>query len=138
MKVPSLIPVLMVDDIRDAIAFYLLLGFSEDKQYTFADENGSLVHAHLHKDGSVLFLGLPDRSYNKVSERAKRVETSTVVERGLGLTMIIQTQNLDEIYGMVKKRGLPILYEPANEWYGDKVFLFIDPFGYEWKVSQAL
>lgn len=75
MKVPSLIPVLVVDDIKEAIAFYTLLGFSEEMQYSFADENGCLVHAHLYKDDGVIFLGLPDRSYNKEIERAKRIET---------------------------------------------------------------
>ena len=51
---------------------------------------------------------------------------------------MLQTDNLDSIYKMVQKEGLNILYEPTDEWYGDKVFLFLDPFGYEWKVSQPL
>lgn len=138
MKIPSLIPVLVVDDIKEAITFYALLGFTEEKQYSFANENGCLVHAHLYKDDSVLFLGLPNQSYNKETARAKSIETSAIAARGLGITLIIQTQHLDGIYSKVKEKGLSILYEPANEWYGDKVFLFIDPFGYEWKVSQKL
>lgn len=137
MNVPSLIPVLVVEDIKEAIAFYKLLGFCEEKEYSFADENGCIVHAQLQKDSSVLFLGLPDRSYNRESARAKRIENSTGGERGLGITMILQTQYLDELYSKVQESGLEILYGPANEWYGDKVFLFVDPFGYEWKVSQA-
>lgn len=138
MKIPTVVPVIVVDDINIAIDFYKKLGFCEEKNYSFTDEQGRLVHAHLTKDDSVLFLGVPDLSYNKGSLRAKRIEETKAVERGLGVTLIIQTDKLDDIYHLVKSKGLIILYEPTNEWYGDKVFLFLDPFGYEWKVSQSL
>jgi uncharacterized glyoxalase superfamily protein PhnB len=28
--------------------------------------------------------------------------------------------------------------EPIDEFYGDRVFMFLDPDGYEWKVSQTI
>lgn len=137
-KTPAVIPVIAVDDIRQAISFYQRLGFNEEQAFSFADENGRLVHAHLCKDESVIFLGLRNISYYKSNPRAERIEKAHPAALGLGITLILQTDSLNEIYDVVKKAGLHILYEPTDEWYGDRVFLFVDPFGYEWKVSQPI
>lgn len=137
METPSVIPVIAVDDINRAIGFYSQLGFVEEKEYTFKDETGALVHAQLRKGDSVLFLGRRGISYYK-SKRADRINSAYPSERGLGITFILQTDDLDDVVKFVKSEGLEILYGPANEWYGDRVFLFLDSFGYEWKASQPL
>lgn len=138
MEIPSLIPVIVVDDVKKAISFYGRLGFAEEKEYTFADETGAMVHAQLRKGDSVLFLGPRGISYYEGKPRAKQVSLADPSERGLGVTFILQTTDLDDVVEFVKAEGLEILYGPADEWYGDRVFLFLDPFGYEWKVSQPL
>jgi PhnB protein len=135
MDAPSLIPVLAVADIQEAINFYSKLGFVEEKEYTFTGDNDTVVHAQLRKGGSVLFLGRRDTLYYQGS-RADRVSKADHPERGLGITLILQTEKLEDVLKIVKDAALEILYGPADEWYGDKVFLFVDPFGYEWKISQ--
>jgi uncharacterized glyoxalase superfamily protein PhnB len=45
---------------------------------------------------------------------------------------------LAAIYEFARSNGLQILSEPTDEYYGDRVFFFIDPFGYEWKISQPI
>jgi PhnB protein len=137
MEVPSLIPVVVVGDVKEAIDFYTKLGFVEEKDYTFADETGAIVHAQLHKGDSVLFLGRTGVSYY-ADQRADRVKSADRAARGLGVIFILQTDNLEAVVKMVKAEHLEILYGPADEWYGDKVCLFLDPFGYEWKASQPL
>ena len=137
MKIPSVVPVIVVDDIREGIAFYQLLGFREEKAFSFADDTGRLVHAHLSRADATIFLGVPDVSYFAGKPRSKRIETADRADRGLGVTFILQTDDLDGIYETMKSESVEILHEPAQEWYGDRVFLFVDPFGYEWKVSQA-
>jgi uncharacterized glyoxalase superfamily protein PhnB len=136
MKIPSVVPVIVVDDIRDGIAFYQLLGFREEKAFSFADDTGRLVHAHLTKGDAAIFLGVPGASYFADNPRSGRIEKAGRSDRGLGVTFILQTDDLDGVYKTIRNEKLEILYEPAQEWYGDRVFLFVDPFGYEWKVSQ--
>jgi hypothetical protein len=34
--------------------------------------------------------------------------------------------------------ALTILQKPLDEYYGDRVFFFLDPFGYEWKIVQLI
>lgn len=57
---------------------------------------------------------------------------------GIGITLILQVDNLTKIYDLVRRKMLHVLAEPADEYYGDRVFFFIDPFGYEWKISQPI
>jgi len=136
MKIPPFIPVIVVDDIREGIDFYQLLGFREEKEFSFADDTGRLIHAHLSRGDSVIFLGLPGVSYFSGKPRATRIAHSSRADRGLGVTFILQTEDLDGVYAVIRNDNLEILHEPSEEWYGDRVFLFVDPFGYEWKVSQ--
>lgn len=136
---PALVPVLVVDDIPDAISFYGLLGFTELEGNTFLDAGGRPVHAHLEKDGSVLFLGVADgASHYPGHSRVEQLNESTTANRCLGVTLIVQTEDLTRLYQAVAQAGAEILHEPTDEWYGDRVLLFLDPFGYEWKASQPL
>lgn len=46
--------------------------------------------------------------------------------------------DLATVYQSVRAAGLEILLEPMNEFYGDRVVMFLDPNGYEWKISQTI
>jgi uncharacterized glyoxalase superfamily protein PhnB len=134
--IPPFIPVLAVDDITEAIAFYSQLGFVEE--FSLPDPQGQLVHAHLRKGDSVLFLGRLDVSHYTGHRRAERIKNSTAPQRGMGITLILQVDNLAALYEFVCGKGLEVLSEPHDEFYGDRVFFFLDPFGYEWKISQPI
>ena len=56
----------------------------------------------------------------------------------MGITMILQVDNLASVYDFVRREQLEVLAEPCDEYYGDRVFFFLDPFGYEWKISQPI
>ena len=134
--IPSFIPVLAVDDVTEAIAFYSQLGFAEE--FSLPNPQGQLVHAHLRKGDSVLFLGRLDVSHYAGHRRAELINNSQAAHRGIGITLILQVENLSTLYQFVLEKGLAVLSEPHDEYYGDHVFFFLDPFGYEWKISQAI
>jgi PhnB protein len=134
--VPPLVPVLAVEDVGRAVAFYRQLGFAE--VFSIPDRDGLPVHAHLRKGDSVLFLGRLGVSHYEGHGRAAAIERTFPRDRGLGVTLILQVDSLAEIYDVVRREQLQLLAEPADEYYGDRVFFFIDPFGYEWKISQPL
>jgi uncharacterized glyoxalase superfamily protein PhnB len=133
-RIAALTPVLTVDPIEDAVEFYKQLGFSE--LYSIPDAVGRVVHSHLRKGGSALFLGRPDISHYPGNPRAEMIARSVADKRGMGITLLLQVDNLAAIYEMVRHRKLEVLAEPVDEHYGDRVFFFLDPFGYEWKISQ--
>jgi PhnB protein len=136
LKIPSLIPVLAVERVEEAVAFYEELGFSEI--FSISDVSGTVVHAHLRKDDSVLFLGRLGASHYEGHERAVTIEESRINQRGIGITLMLQVDDLAAVYKLVRSKELQILAEPADEYYGDRVFFFLDPFGYEWKISQPI
>jgi uncharacterized glyoxalase superfamily protein PhnB len=132
--VPSVIPVLAVEDVQEATGFYSHLGFRE--VFSIPDRSGKLVHAHLRKGDSALFLGRLDVSHYRGHRRAEIIRGSRSIERGIGITLILQVNNLASVYDFVCREKLEVLAEPVDEYYGDRVFFFLDPFGYEWKISQ--
>lgn len=134
--IPAVIPVLAVDEIEAALVFYGELGFREE--FSFPDATGRIAHAHLCKEGSVIFLGRKDVSHYAGQPRAEALRNSRPSERGVGLTLILQVDDLAPIYDFVRGQSLEVLAEPQDEFYGDRVFFFLDPFGYEWKVSQPI
>jgi uncharacterized glyoxalase superfamily protein PhnB len=134
--IPTVTSVLAVDDIQMAMSFYSQLGFKE--VFSIPDQSGDLVHAHLSKGDSALFLGRLDVSYYEGHRRAKTVRSSRSIDRGIGITLILQVDNLASVYDFVCREKLQVLAEPIDEYYGDRVFIFLDPFGYEWKISQPI
>lgn len=136
LKVPPLVPVLAVEHVAEAVAFYTELGFSE--VYSIPDESGEIVHAHLRKGDSVMFLGRLDVSHYPNHPRAETIKGSSARQRGIGTTLILQTEDLVADYELVQGKGLEILAAPTDEYYGDRAFFFVDPFGYEWKISQPI
>jgi uncharacterized glyoxalase superfamily protein PhnB len=134
--VPTIIAVLAVEDIQAAIIFYRHLGFRE--VFSIPDESGKLAHAHLRKGDGVLFLGRLDVSHYGGHRRAETIAGSRSIHRGIGITLILQVDNLASVYEFVCREKLEVLAEPLDEYYGDRVFLLLDPFGYEWKISQPI
>jgi uncharacterized glyoxalase superfamily protein PhnB len=135
-KIPSLIPVLSVESLEAAIVFYEKLGFRNE--FSVPDQTGALVHAHLRYGDSVVFLGRLDVSHYAGQRRAEAISSSRPPERGIGITLILQVDDLSRVYDFVRREQLEVLAEPSNEYYGDCVFFFLDPFGYEWKISQPI
>jgi uncharacterized glyoxalase superfamily protein PhnB len=125
--------VLGVKDIEKSIKFYKTLGFKSDTALPRAD--GQLTVAFLTFGSSMLLLGRLDELHYEHKARAKKIRTGP---HGLGVTLTLLVADLKNVYKAVKKGGLEILLEPVDEFYGDRVFMFLNPDGYEWKISQAI
>ena len=125
--------VLHVADITAASRFYQSIGFQQTAAYPGAD--GQLTVAFLAQGSSTLLLGRRDQLHYENAERAHQVRRGPP---GLGVVITLQVPDLERIYQTVRAAGVPIQMEPADEFYGDRVFMFLDPDGYEWKVSQTI
>jgi catechol 2,3-dioxygenase-like lactoylglutathione lyase family enzyme len=125
--------VLGVRDIAQASRFYQTLGFREETALAGAD--GRLTVAILSYGSSTLLLGRLDELHYENQARAEQIRRGPA---GLGVTLTLLVPDLLPIYSAVKEARLPILLEPVDEFYGDRVFVFLDPDGYEWKISQTI
>jgi uncharacterized glyoxalase superfamily protein PhnB len=125
--------VLGVKDIERASRFYQALGFQQ--QFALPRADGQLTLAVLSYGSSTLLLGRLDELHYEHKARAKRIRRGP---HGLGVTLTLLVPDLQTAYRAVKAAGLEILLEPVEEFYGDRVFMFLDPDGYEWKISQTV
>jgi uncharacterized glyoxalase superfamily protein PhnB len=136
-RLPSLAPlgaVLGVKDIDDASRFYQgTLGFQQ--QFALPGADGQLTLAVLIFGSSSLLLGRLDELHYEHEVRARKIRRGP---HGLGVTLTLLVPDLEKAYKAVKKAGVEILLEPVEEFYGDRVFMFVDPDGYEWKISQTI
>ena len=133
---PPLAPmgsVLGVRDIQQAIKFYETLGFHLDTALPGSD--GQLTVAFLSIGSSMMLLGRLDELHYEHRVRARKIRKGP---HGLGVTLTLLVPDLPKVYEAVRKAGLEILLEPVDEFYGDRVFMFLDPDGYEWKISQTI
>jgi uncharacterized glyoxalase superfamily protein PhnB len=125
--------VLGVEDIEQASSFYQALGFQQ--QLALPNAAGQLTVAILAFGTSTLILGRLDELHYENEPRAKQIRQGPC---GLGVTLTLLVPDLMKLYQTVKEAGLQVLLEPVEEFYGDLVFMFLDPNGYEWKISQTI
>ena len=126
--------VLSVRNINEASRFYQkILGV--ELQFTLPRADGELTLAVLRAGASTLLLGRLDELHYEHETRARLIRKGP---HGLGITMTLMVPDVDKVYDAARKAGVEILLAPADEFYGDRVFMFIDPDGYEWKVSQTI
>jgi uncharacterized glyoxalase superfamily protein PhnB len=125
--------VLGVQDIERASRFYQALGFRQ--QFALPRADGQLTLAVLSYGSSTLLLGRLDELHYEHEARAKRLRSGP---HGLGVTLTLLVPDLQTAYRAVRAADLEILLEPVEEFYGDRVFMFLDPDGYEWKISQTV
>ena len=125
---------LSVRNIDEASRFYQkILGF--ELQFTLPRADGELSLAVLRSGASTLLLGRLDELHYEHEPRARLIRKGP---HGLGITMTLLVPDVDKVYDAARKAGVEILLAPTDEFYGDRVFMFIDPDGYEWKVSQTI
>jgi uncharacterized glyoxalase superfamily protein PhnB len=136
-EIPSFAPlgaVLGVKDIEQASRFYQrTLGFQQ--QFTLTRSDGQLTLAVLYCGSSALLLGRLDELHYEHKDRARKIRKGP---HGLGITLTLLVTDLEKVYKEVTKAGVEVLLEPMEEFYGDRVFMFVDPDGYEWKISQTI
>lgn len=126
--------VLGVRDIAQASRFYQkTLGY--EQRFALPRADGQLTLAVLNFGSSALLLGRLDELHYEHKVRARKIRKGP---HGLGVTLTLLVPDLEKVYKAAKKAWVEILLEPTEEFYGDRVFMFVDPDGYEWKISQTI
>jgi uncharacterized glyoxalase superfamily protein PhnB len=125
--------VLHVPDVAEASALYRQLGFTQEAAFPRAD--GALTLAILAFGSSTLLLGRRDELHYENPARARRIRRGP---HGLGVVISLTVPDLAAVYAAAQAAGVEVLLEPVDEFYGDRVFMFLDPYGFEWKISQTI
>lgn len=124
---------LRVADVDAATRFYAGLGFTEVGAIPNAEGRNVMTilergEVHLLVD-ALVGMPFPD------TERERRIQAGP---RGLGVAIGLTVDDLDAHYEYCRTSGCTITSEPADAPWGDRVFEAIDPFGYQWEISQPI
>lgn len=124
---PQLSPYLVVDDAAAAIDFYCkALGATEIVR--MPAPGGKVGHAEV-KIGSAVVM-LADESPDMGALSAKTVG-------GTPVTLALYVDDVDKIYAQAIEAGATPIGEGgvSDQFYGDRVGQFADPFGHKWHVA---
>jgi uncharacterized glyoxalase superfamily protein PhnB len=122
---------LRVDNVRRAAEFYQRIGFTY--LMSVPDENDEWLLCLLRYGTGSILLGTVDHPQFPRTSRQRAVETGP---RGLGVRINLLVPDLAATYAACAAAGCRITAEPVQEFWGDRTFSCVDPFGYEWQFTQ--
>jgi PhnB protein len=129
MSLPMLSVSLIVEDMEKSIAFYTqTLGF--ENTFQMPDPDGNLMHADLTLKNAHIMLGpsmwLPEE---------------LIPYRGAGVNLYITVEeddDIDQYYAMVKGKGVNIVEDITDQFWGDRSFSIKDPDGYKLTFGKTV
>jgi PhnB protein len=123
---PRLTPYLIVDGASDAIDFYTsVLGATE--RMRMDAPGGRIGHAELEIGDSVVMLADENPEMNARGPR---------VFGGSPVSLMVYVEDVDGVFGRALEAGAKELRPVENQFYGDRLGAFEDPFGHEWNVAS--
>ena len=122
---PRLMPYLHLDGAEAAIAFYSkVLGSTE--RLRMPAPGGKIGHAELDLGDSVLMLA---DEFPEMDIRGPNAFGGSAV------TMNVYVEDVDQVYETALAEGAEALRPPEDQFYGDRMAQFRDPFGHRWSIS---
>jgi len=121
-----IIPYLMIDGAAAAIDFYReALGAIE--RYRLEMPDGSIGHAELAVNGATVYLAdAPDDMAGDAANPSKLGGTSVLLHQ--------YVNDVDTVTERAVAGGATLVREPADQFYGDRASLIVDPFGHHWSL----
>ncbi len=117
-------PCLASKDPAAAIKFYTkAFGLTCREQKPGKD--GKIMHAELTYHDQVIMLGLDSKECPSYEEG----------KRGLGTTLYLYHENVDQLAKKAKAAGATIKQDVTNQFWGDRTVHIVDPDGYSWMFA---
>jgi PhnB protein len=125
---PQVCPYLSVDGASAAIGFYTnVLGARERMRMPAPD--GRIGHAEIEIGDSLIMLA---DEYPEMGVRGPKAFGGTPV------TINVYVEDVDAVFERALKEGASSLRDPENQFYGDRMGQFEDPFGHKWSVGTHI
>ena len=122
---PRVSPHLSVNGAADAISFYKeILGAEERMRMPMPD--GKIGHAEIEIGDSVVMIG---------DEMEGGVDPSPRTVGGSPVALFVYVEDVDDVFRRALEAGANAVREPENQFYGDRIAMFDDPFGHRWNVA---
>jgi PhnB protein len=125
---PRVSPHLSVTDAANAIEFYTrILGATERMRMPAPD--GRIAHAEITIGDSVIMVG---------DEQQGGVDPSPTTLGGSPVALFLYVEDVDDVFRRASEGGATVVKEPEDQFYGDRVAMFDDPFGHRWNIATHI
>ena len=136
----ALSPNLIVKDAAAALAFYQRV-FAAAPLYVSRLPDGKVLHAQMRiGDGVVLVseenMGMPEAQFARFEQGMRTRSPQTL--GGTSCVIELYVDDVDETFRRAVDAGGKVKMPPVDQFYGDRVGQFEDPFGHVWGVGQVL
>jgi PhnB protein len=122
---PRVSPYLVIDGAAQAIDFYTqVLGATERMRMPGPD--GKLGHAELEIGDSVIMLA---------DEFPEQGALSPKTVGGTPVSLSMYVEDVDAVFDRAVQAGATALRPVQDQFYGDRLGAFEDPFGHRWSVA---
>jgi uncharacterized glyoxalase superfamily protein PhnB len=116
----QVMPMISIDSVDQARAFYVdKLGF--DHMMGMLGKDGQLDFCTVTLNGAKVMLTRPQ-------ERTEGTGP-TLVKRPVEI--YLEVENVDAYHNQVKAQGVKVTGPLTDQWWGDRTFTVMDPFGYQ-------
>jgi PhnB protein len=122
---PRVTPSLAIDGAARAIDFYRQV-FGATERMRMDDPSGKVGHAELQIGDSVVMLS------------DEYPEMGVVGPKSVGgspVTLMVYVEDVDATFGRAVGAGAKSIRPVENQFYGDRIGQFEDPFGHRWSVA---
>jgi PhnB protein len=125
-----LTPYICPRDAARAIDWYVDVFGAVETMDRFVDPDGRIGHASLDIDGAELMVSDAHPDYGAVApEPGNRAAT---------FALNLYVPDVDETVRVAEAAGADVQRRPADEFYGSRLAVFVDPFGVRWMVATHL
>lgn len=122
---PQVSPYLHIDGASAAIEFYCSV-FGATERMRMPGPDGKLGHAELQFGDSLIMLA---------DEMPEMGILSPKAVGGTPVSISVYVENVDEIFDRAVQSGARVLRPVEDQFYGDRLGSFEDPFGHRWHVA---
>src|SRR5882757_9109848 len=126
---PAFIPSIVYKDNRAALK-WLQAAFGFEPNEVLTDAEGNIVHAEMSHDDGVVMIGNEWFDWTRSPASVGGKNTQRVHVRLL--------RGIDEHCARARQAGAKIAMEPADQFYGERTYMAVDPEGHHWTFSQPI
>jgi uncharacterized glyoxalase superfamily protein PhnB len=126
---PAFIPSVVYKDNRAALK-WLQQAFGFEPSEVLTDSNDNIVHAEMTHEDAVIMISSEFASWTKSPESAGGINTQRVHVR--------ISKEIDQHCAHARQSGARIVMEPADQFYGDRTYMAVDPEGHYWSFFQQI
>lgn len=137
-QVTAVIPHLVVDDAAAALAFYKKALSAEEVMRLPTEDGKRLMHAEMKVGEARIFVrdAFPEHCPQGVEGGSK--DGSPKAYGGTAVTLHLQVENCDAAVKRAADAGATVAMPPADQFWGDRYALVVDPFGHLWSFAHTL